>query len=243
MSLTQNYKTYTKEDFYVWNQLFERQTANLLGKSHPEYVKSMDKLEPVLNADSIPCIEELNKYLADANGWQVKVVPGLIEVGQFFEFLAEKKFCSSTWLRDINNLEYLEEPDMFHDIFGHIPFLMNKQYARFVEFIGKLGVKYKNQPEILKSLQRLYWYTIEFGLIKHANNIKLYGAGLISSYGEAKHVFEDEVKIVPFDVKSILNEDFIISEMQTKYYMIDSFSQLYSFSEGLEDYLESYVCN
>ena len=243
MDLRQNYEKYTESDFEVWKTLYERQTNKLLEKSHPEYVKSLENLSPVLSADFIPDIAKLNSQLKAANSWTINIVPGLIEVDQFFEFLSRKKFCSSTWLRDIENLEYLEEPDMFHDIFGHIPLLMNTDYAKFVETLGKLGTRYSEYPEILTMLQRLYWFTIEFGLIEHSGQTKIYGAGIISSLGEANRVFNDEVEIKPFDVKSILKENFTISEMQSKYYIIDSFSQLYNSIGELEKILNNHAIN
>lgn len=241
MELTQEYDKYTEEDFEVWRQLFKKQIDNLYDKSHIDYLRSLAMLSPVLNGKSIPKIENLNEYLSITSGWEIEIVPGLIEVDDFFEFLSRKKFCSSTWLRSIENLEYLEEPDMFHDIFGHIPLLMNEEYSEFVSGLGKVGVEHRDKPQVLKLLQRLYWFTIEFGLIENEDKIMIYGAGIISSLGEVNHVFEDEVEVCPFNLESILNQDFTISDIQDKYYIIDSFSQLYNSISELEEILSHHV--
>jgi phenylalanine-4-hydroxylase len=226
--LRQKYDNYTAEDFLVWKALFERQQENLKGKAHPEYLKCLDQLNDSLNPNKIPRFEELNEQLSSFNGWTIEVVPGLIPVDQFFQFLAQKKFCSSTWLRKMNQLDYLEEPDMFHDIFGHVPLLANEEYANFVQSFGELGVSYGHNIMVEKQLQRLYWFTIEFGLMKQQDKTGIYGAGIISSSGETNHIFEDEIEVVPYDVEKILHNDFITSEIQTRYYLIDSFEQLYN---------------
>lgn len=226
--LKQNYDNYSAEDFLVWKTLFERQQKNLQDKAHPEYLKCLDQLKDSLNPNRIPKFEELNEQLSSFNGWTIEVVPGLIPVDQFFQFLSQKKFCSSTWLRKMSQLDYLEEPDMFHDIFGHIPLLANEEYANFVQNFGELRVSYGHNKVVKKQLQRLYWFTIEFGLMKQKDKTGIYGAGIISSSGETNQIFEDAIEVVNYDVEKILNNDFITSEIQTRYYLIDSFEQLYN---------------
>jgi phenylalanine-4-hydroxylase len=169
------------------------------------------------------------------------VVPGLIPVDQFFKLLSEKKFCSSTWLRKMSQLDYLEEPDMFHDIFGHIPLLMNPEYSNFVQQFGELGVRYGHNKMVEKQLQRLYWFTIEFGLIKQKSDTRIYGAGILSSSGESNHIFNDDITVSPYNVEKILENDFITSEIQTQYYEISSLEQLYQSVGELETYLKKEV--
>ncbi len=239
--MTQDYSKYNSEDFKVWKTLFDRQVKNLQGKAHPEYLNCLDKLSDVLNPNKIPNFDELNEKLLEESGWSIMVVPGLIPVDQFFKLLSEKKFCSSTWLRKMSQLDYLEEPDMFHDIFGHIPLLMNPEYAKFVQQFGALGVEYGHNKIVEKQLQRLYWFTIEFGLIKMEEATRIYGAGIISSSGESNHIFEDDINISPYDVEKVLNNDFITSEIQTQYYEIDSFEQLYLSVGELEKSLREEV--
>lgn len=239
--MTQDYSKYTDEDRKVWKTLFERQQENLPGKAHPEYLNCLDQLSDVLNPDEIVNFDKLNEYLMAQNGWSVVVVPGLIPVDDFFKLLSEKKFCSSTWLRKMDQLDYLEEPDMFHDIFGHIPLLMNSDYARFVEEFGKLGVEYGHNKIVEKQLQRLYWFTVEFGLIKQNENTQIYGAGIISSAGETNHIFEDNIEVLPYVVNRVLDNDFITSEIQTRYYEIESFEELFNSIGELEISLKEEV--
>ncbi|MCH8549686.1 MAG: phenylalanine 4-monooxygenase [Balneolaceae bacterium] len=239
--MTQEYAKYTEEDFKVWKTLFERQEKNLQGKAHPEYLRCLDQLSDVLNPNEVPNFDKLNEHLMAENGWSIVVVPGLIPVDQFFKLLSQKKFCSSTWLRKMSQLDYLEEPDMFHDIFGHIPLLMNPEYAQFVQQFGALGVEYGHNKTVEKQLQRLYWFTIEFGLISLDEKTRIYGAGIISSSGESNHIFEDDINVSPYDVDKVLHNDFITSEIQTQYYEIDSFSDLYGSVKELEESLKSEV--
>jgi len=239
--MKQKYEKYTEEDFLVWKTLFNRQEENLPGKAHPEYLRCLDELSDVLNPDEIPNFDKLNEKLLAENGWSIVVVPGLIPVDQFFKLLSQKKFCSSTWLRKMSQLDYLEEPDMFHDIFGHIPLLMNEQYAKFVQRFGEMGVKYGHDKVVEKQLQRLYWYTIEFGLIEQQDDTRIYGAGILSSSGETNHIFDDDIDVLPYDVEKVLHTDFITSEIQTLYYEIDSFTQLFQSVEELEEQLKEEV--
>ena len=224
--MNQNYSNYTKEDQEVWRILFERQVKNLNDKACIEYLDCLDEMKVVLNENNIPMFEELNTVLKHKTGWSIEVVPGLIPVDDFFKLLAQKKFCSSTWLRKKSQLDYLEEPDMFHDIFGHIPLFMNDVFADFVHRFGLLGVKHLHNPNILTQLQRLYWFTIEFGLFNQKNCI--YGAGIISSFGESNHIFNDNIEVIPFDINKVLKQDFINSEIQQLYFTINSFDELYN---------------
>jgi len=232
--MQQDYSRYTPEDQEVWNILASRQIENLPGKAHPEYLRCLRSMDSVLNQESIPKFEELNELLTKTHGWSIAVVPGLIPVEQFFELLKDRKFSASTWLRNKSQLNYLEEPDMFHDVFGHIPLLMNEAYADFAQKLGALGVKYIGDKHIITQLQRLYWFTIEFGLIDHKDKSLIYGAGIISSSGETDHVMNDNVEIRPYDIFDIIEQDFITSEIQTTYFALESFDQLFSSIEILE---------
>ena len=230
--MKQQFEKYTAEDFKVWKTLFERQVENLKDKSCNEYLNCLKQLSPVLNSKSIPRFDDLNNMLMNQTGWTIEVVPGLIPVEEFFELLAQKKFCSSTWLRTMDQLDYLEEPDMFHDIFGHIPLFMNQQYADFAQKMGRIGVEFKNSEKILIELQRIYWFTIEFGLLK-ADKPQIYGAGIASSFGESNFIYEEATEIIPFNLKEIVQTDFCNSEIQTKYFLLNSFNELY---QAIDEY-------
>ena len=234
-STTQQYDTYDAQDYRVWRLLTSRQLKALRKAACAEYLECIDRLFPVISAGHPPRFTDLNRLLRAAHGWSIEVVPGFLPVDEFFGLLARRRFCSSTWLRSEEQLDYLEEPDMFHDIFGHIPLYLNKEYADFAERLGKLGVAVAGQEERITQLQRLYWFTIEFGVIRQEGELKIYGAGICSSYGETKHVFENPaVEIVPFDIDAVIDQDFIISEVQMKYFAIRHFGELYASVAELE---------
>ena len=235
--MIQEYDKYTVEDHAVWKILFERQINNLQDKSCHEYLDSLNQLSAVLNFDSIPDFKLLSNQLNEATGWEIHVVPGLIPVDEFFYLLSKQKFCSSTWVRSRESLDYIEEPDMFHDIFGHIPLLVNTKYAKFMQSFGALGVEYSSDPEALLKLQRLYWFTVEFGVMRSTERPLIYGSGIVSSYGETNHIFQDGVEILDFNLDNVINNDFIISEIQTRYYAINALDDLYEILKELRSHL------
>ncbi|NJC27382.1 phenylalanine 4-monooxygenase [Neolewinella antarctica] len=230
----QDYSAYTPADYAVWQKLTARQLTTLSDYACEEYNDCVKALHPVISPEQPPRFDELNEQLKAAYGWSIKVVPGFLPVDEFFGLLANKRFCSSTWLRTEKQLDYIEEPDMFHDIFGHIPLYLNADYASFAQKLGALGVKYHDDEEKITQLQRLYWFTIEFGVIRQHGELKVYGAGICSSYGEVLHVFNDsKVEVVPFDLDAVLQQDFIISEVQNKYFAINDFSELWAVVDEL----------
>ncbi len=226
-TLVQDYSKYTEQDFWIWRTLFERQEKNLQDKACKEYLECLEELKPVLNADEIPHFDNLSAFLKERTGWTIKVVPGLIPIDEFVQLLADKVFCSSTWLRKPEELDYLEEPDMFHDIFGHVPLLLNKDYSDFSQKMGEIGTENKDNEKILKELQRFYWFTIEFGLMNSPEKHLIYGTGILSSYGESNFIYEKPITILPFDLDVMTQTDFITSEIQERYFIVDSFNQVY----------------
>lgn len=225
--MKQEFEQYTQEDRLVWKTLFERQVKNLEGKACPEYLSCLDQMRDVLHANNIPRFDAVNEWFADHTGWEIEVVPGLIPVDEFFSLLAEKKFCSSTWLRTLAQLDYLEEPDMFHDTFGHIPLLVNPQYSQFMQEFGRIGTAAIGNETRILQLQRLYWFSIEFGLISSAQGRSIYGAGILSSFGETNSSLSSAMEVLPFDIKVIIQREFITSEPQNSYFEIESFTQLF----------------
>ncbi len=225
--MEQRFENYTLEDKKVWKTLFSRQVENLQDKACGEYLDCLLQMKEVLNEDEIPKFENLNEVLKASTGWTIEVVPGLIPPEDFFELLAQKKFCSSTWLRSMEQLDYLEEPDMFHDVFGHIPLLMNKAYGDFMQNMGKLGVQFKSSKTIITELQRIYWFTIEFGLLK-GDRPEIYGAGIISSFGETNGIYKEGTVVNRFDIQKIAKTDFNSSEIQKQYFLLNSLEDLYS---------------
>lgn len=232
--MQQKYDQYNEQDHLVWRCLFERQINNLRGKAVKELDPCFRQGEAALNSVKIPDFRHLNEVLQKSTGWSVEVVPGLIPVEDFFQLLSQRQFPSSTWLRRMDQLDYLEEPDMFHDIFGHIPLLFNRAYADFMERFGRLGLSGLHDPWLVSALERLYWFTIEFGLCFEDGKLRIMGAGILSSYGETNQVFEPEsYELRPFDLGEVLNHAFYKHEMQPIYYVLPDFKSLFSVLERI----------
>ena len=224
--MRQKYDRYLAKDHATWKTLYDRQVINLANKASWEYLASLSQLQPELIGDEIPRFENLDRRLKAATGWEIEVVPGLIPVGEFFDLMARRRFCSSTWIRKPEQLDYLEEPDMFHDIFGHVPLLMNPVYAEFMQQFGLIGQKFAGNTAAEIQLERLYWFTIEFGLILENGAPRIFGAGILSSYGESKQIFDSNIKILPFNIDAVLAHAFRKEVMQTEYYALESIDQL-----------------
>ena len=222
----QNYYAYTAEDFKVWKLLFNRQMQPLNAYAHPLYVDCLKQVQ--FQADSIPDFEETSAVLKELTGWKLCVVPELVPQKEFFELLAQKIFPATCWLRTMRELDYIEEPDMFHDVFGHVPLLANPAYARFMEGFGKLALKWLHEPEAIALLGRVYWFTIEFGLLGNGNDIHIYGAGIISSIEEIRSAISDRSVKHGFDVARCLQMPYRTDIIQEHYFVIKSFEQLYA---------------
>lgn len=237
--MIQQYASYTDEHQWVWQQLFDRQVINLDGKATQLHCNSVTALQEVFNGTSIPYLEKLSAVLKEKTGWQIHIVKGFIPAVDFLELLSEKKFAASTWLRKPEELDYLEEPDMFHDVFGHLPILCDKPYANFVHKVGALGRRFSSSRDCIDLIERFYWYTIEFGLVKEQEQTRIFGAGIISSYAESKRIFEDPNAIIkPFNMDEILYLPFDKSSLQPVYYLADSFEMLYTELDNLQTILE-----
>ena len=229
----QIYENYTREDFKVWKILFNKRLENLQGIVAEEFLVALDDLN--FKAEKIPNFVEINNILKNRTGWSIKTVPNISPPEEFFSFLSMKKFTATCWLRSIDQIDYLEEPDMFHDVFAHVPLLSNKDYTDFFKEMGEIAMSVIEDPKKLEKLQRIYWFTIEFGLIKKNNRFKIYGAGIISSDEESKNVLSKKSKKCEFDVKKVMNHSFRIDIVQDTYYYINSFDQLTSSIAEIRD--------
>jgi phenylalanine-4-hydroxylase len=195
-------------------------------------------------ADHIPDFEnETNPRLLKMTGWEVYVVPGLIAHREFYQHLANKQFPASTWLRKPEQLDYLEEPDMFHDTFGHVPLLGNQAFCDFMVNLSKVALNYIDDEESLQRLSRLYWYTVEFGLIRENGELKMYGGGIISSSGESRYSLSSSVPKIDFDVATILDTPYHIDKYQDHYFVIDSYEQLYGSVTEIDNFLKKTIGN
>ncbi len=223
--MKQEYNKYTPDDFEVWKLLFESQILLVRDKACSEFLKGVETLQ--FNAEKIASFDETNKLLLQLTGWQIYVVPGLIPPADFFKLLHEKKFCAATWLRNRNQLEYLEEPDMFHDVFGHIPYLTDPHISSFLQRLAGIALQYISNEKVVEMIATFYWYTIEFGLIKSKQGeVKIFGAGIVSSPGESIYCLEQTLLHQPFDVAIILKTAYRKDIFQSTYFVLDSLEQL-----------------
>lgn len=235
--LKQDYERYTEEDFKVWRLLFERQEKVLPGRAAVEFTEGIEKIG--FHANAIPRFTEMNQNLEAITGWNVVVVPGLIDNKPFFEYLLNKKFPASTWLRRLEELDYLEEPDMFHDIYGHVPLLTNQPFCDFLSGLSEIALRHIENPWAVEMLSRVYWYTVEFGLIRKGDKLEIYGAGILSSAGESVYSLEsDKPERVPYDVRRLLGTPYIKDKYQETYFVIESYEELYGSLPLIETELE-----
>jgi phenylalanine-4-hydroxylase len=236
--MTQEYSAYTPEDFEVWSILFNRQIEQLKPIASIAYLEGIKKVN--FSADKIPNYSDTNILLRNLTGWQIHVVPGLIDNRTFFELMENKSFCASTWLRKQEQLDYLEEPDMFHDIFGHIPLLSNQAVCHFLEELARIALRFVENEEAIEYIARLYWYTVEFGLIRENGKLKIYGAGILSSSGESIYSTQStHPQRFNYNVSQIFETPFIKDHYQEQYFIVDSYQQLFNSIPEIERELES----
>ena len=227
----QPWASYTPSDHQVWATLFRRQREVLVGRASDEFLQAQDAMG--MTPDEIPKFEDLNQVLRAATGWELVGVEGLLPELVFFDHLANRRFPVTWWIRKPEQLDYLSEPDLFHDLFGHVPLLMNPVFADYMQAYGLGGVKAHGIGEdALVHLTRLYWYTVEFGLIRQGDGLRIYGSGIVSSKGESIHCLEsDAPNRIGFDLERIMRTRYRIDTYQKTYFVIDSFEQLMAATE------------
>jgi phenylalanine-4-hydroxylase len=224
MVITQDYQHYTAEQHAVWSVLYKRQLAAVERYASPAFLNGLQQLG--FNENAIPDFAELNSRLQPLTGWQVYAVPGLIDNKFFFEQLFKRCFGATVWIRKREQLDYLEEPDMFHDVFGHVPLLTSPAICAYLQGLAGIASTHIDNPVIVEAIARLYWYTIEFGLIKQNGELKIYGSGILSSIGETAFAMSADAKTVPFDIETILDTPYIKDKFQEKYFVIESMDDL-----------------
>ena len=223
-TIDQGWENYTTEEHAVWKMLHERQTKLLPGRACDEFVAGMRALP--IGADRIPDFRRLNDVLMRHTGWQVVAVPGLVPDEVFFEHLANRRFPAGQFIRKPDQLDYLEEPDVFHDVFGHVPMLMNPVIADYIQAYGKGGLRAK-QLGVLGLLARVYWYTVEFGLVEQADGLRIYGAGIVSSYTESIFALDDpSPNRMRFNLERVMRTHYRIDDFQETYFVIRNLEEL-----------------
>ncbi len=223
-TIPQNWAAYTDIEHETWNTLYARQMKILPGRACEAYMRGLDALD--LNMGGIPDFEVMNPKLQALTGWTVVCVPGLVPDDVFFDHLANRRFVSGQFIRKPDQLDYLQEPDIFHDVFGHVPMLTDPDFAAYMEAYGKGGQRAQSLG-MLKNLARLYWYTVEFGLMKEADGLRIYGAGIVSSATESVFSLEDaSPNRLGFDLERVMKTLYRIDDFQQVYFVIDSIEKL-----------------
>jgi len=223
-TIPQRWELFTPEEHRVWDTLFARQQEMLGDRAVRAFHEGLDVLR--LSKPGIPDLDELNERLFARTGWTVVSVPGLVPDDIFFEHLSRRRFPAGNFIRSAEQLDYLEEPDVFHDVFGHVPLLAQPAVADFMQAIGEHGL-HALEVGVLHRLARLYWYTVEFGLAREDGALKIYGAGILSSFGESRYALESPAPHRPaFDMRRVLRTRYRTDAFQHSYFVIDSFEDL-----------------
>lgn len=223
-SIDQKWDLYSKEEHGIWTTLYNRQMKILKGRAADEHFRGLELLN--LCEGGIPDFRRINEKLEKLTGWTVITVPGLIPEKEFYEHLANRRFVSGRFIRDGHKLDYLPEPDIFHDVFGHVPLLTQPVFADYMEAYGKGGLR-SLEFDTIKNMARLYWYTVEFGLINTPEGRRIYGAGIVSSKTESIFCLEGRSpNRIHFDLERIMRTDYRYDDFQQTYFVIDSFDEL-----------------
>ena len=223
----QPWDSYSKTDHEVWDTLFKRQRELLPGRACNEFMEGVERFG--LGEGGIPKFGEVNRVLKASTDWEIVGVEGLLPDEVFFDHLAHRRFPVSWWLRKPDHLDYLTDPDLFHDMFGHVPLLLNPVFADYMQAYGRGGMKaFRIGPEALMNLTRLYWYTVEFGLMNTDEGLRIYGAGIVSSKGESVYCLDSpSPNRIGFDLERVMSTRYRIDTYQQTYFVIENFEQLF----------------
>ncbi|WP_448586055.1 phenylalanine 4-monooxygenase [Thermaurantiacus sp.] len=222
-TIPQGWERYTAAEHEVWRTLYARQRAALADRAVPEFLEGLALLDM---GSGIPDFRRLSERLMSLTGWQVVAVPGLVPEAVFFEHLANRRFVAGNFIRKPEELDYLEAPDVFHDVFGHVPLLAHPVFANYMEAYGRGGLR-AMRLGALDKLARLYWYTVEFGLIETPAGLRIYGAGILSSLAESRYALESpKPRRLAFDLERVLRTRYRIDAFQDLYFVIPSFEAL-----------------
>ena len=223
-TIPQQWEKFTPDEHRIWDFLFARQQEMLQGRAIEAFQQSLDVLK--LSRPGIPNFEELSERLRETTGWSVVAVPGLVPDDVFHRHLSERRFPAGNFIRTPEQLGYLQEPDVFHDVFGHVPLLAIPEWADFMQKMGELGLE-ALEHDAIHRLARLYWHTVEFGLCHEKGGLRIYGAGIMSSFGESRYSLESsKPKRIEFDLRRVLRTNYKIDDYQQTYFVIEHFRDL-----------------
>lgn len=223
-TVAQRWGAYRPADHRMWDRLFQRQMRLLKDRAAPEFLTGLERLS--LSDGGIPHFGRLSERLMRATGWQVVAVPGLVPDEVFFDHLANRRFVAGTFIRRPDQRDYLQEPDVFHDVFGHVPLLALPEFADYMQAYGEGGRRAAGMGAVAR-LARLYWYSVEFGLVRHAGGLRLFGAGIVSSHAESLFALDDPSPgRIGFELSRVMRTPYRIDAFQQNYFVIDSFADL-----------------
>ncbi|MHA7858462.1 MAG: phenylalanine 4-monooxygenase [Henriciella sp.] len=224
-TIDQGWASYTDQEHQTWDTLYQRLMKVLPDRAAPEFLNGLEALD--LHRGGIPDFERMSDELESLTGWRVVAVPGLVPDDVFFEHLANRRFPAGNFIRKPDQLDYIQEPDVFHDVFGHVPMLTDPVFADYMVAYGEGGLRSLRHAS-LKNLAALYWYTVEFGLIQTEQGLRIYGAGIVSSPAESIFSLEDpSPNRIAFDLERLMRTDYRIDDFQQTYFVIDSYDQLF----------------
>jgi phenylalanine-4-hydroxylase len=230
-TIAQNYSRYSTEDHEVWRLLYERRMSTLRETGSVVFLEGMERIG--LAPNRVPDLREVNRLLGASTGWNAVGVRGFIPAADFFGSLAQRRFPTTLSVRPRAQIDYLPEPDIFHDVFGHVPLHSHPVFADFLQRFGKLAAGAQSEQETTE-MARLFWFTVEFGLIRERGDVRIYGSGLISSHGDAANALGSRCERRPFELDSVLSQPFEIDHLQNVLYVIDSFDQLFDAVNEIE---------
>ena len=224
-TIDQDWSSYTDTEHQTWDILYDRMVKVLHDRAAPEFIVGLEAL--ALNRGGVPNFETMSDELEKLTGWRVVAVPGLVPDEVFFDHLANKRFPAGSFIRKPDQLDYIQEPDVFHDGFGHVPMLTNPIFADYMQAYGEGGLRSLRHAS-LKNLAALYWYTVEFGLIQTDQGLRIYGAGIVSSPAETKFSLQDtSPNRIGYNLERLMRTDYRIDDFQQTYFVIDSYEQLF----------------
>ena len=237
-TIDQHWERYDSAQHGMWRTLFERQARILPGRACSEFLEGLAKLKLV--SDRIPQFDKLSDDLERLTGWRVVAVPSLVPDQIFFDHLANRRFPAGQFIRRPDQIDYIEEPDVFHDVFGHVPMLAHPVFADYMQAYGKGGQRALNEFGALRNLARLYWYTVEFGLIAQPEGLRIYGSGIVSSGAESIYAVESpSPNRIGFELERVMRTEYRIDDFQESYFVIESFDAL--FAETYKDFAALYA--
>jgi phenylalanine-4-hydroxylase len=224
-TIDQTWQAYTPQEHGTWKTLFDRQMKLIPGRASQHYLDGLAELP--ITADAIPDFERLSDALEKRTGWRIVAVPGMVPNDVFFNHMANRRFPAGQFIRKAHQLDYLQEPDVFHDIFGHVPMMVNPIMADFMQAYGEGGLR-AERLGVLDYLARLYWYTVEFGLIEDAGAVRIFGGGILSSFTETRFALEDpSPNRLGFDLERVMRTAYRIDEFQETYFVMPSIDTLF----------------